>query len=219
MFRGGLYPWTQTGAHIKWCHIQSSLEGLDLDVLVLLDSGCPDWIFSPPQLHSTKSRMEIICAISRMETTLAPAQFYSSNKRWMETFKVRSDITTVVIEELEFRSHQEAPFTAGSLYLGVVRRILADTLAGRYSDPFDKLPPPTPAHFFVEGDATLAGIILKPLRKASSPPTQSSLSTDRRLPRSGRLNRLEEYIKCAGGSLEEEDEKELMEVISPHQVT
>jgi hypothetical protein len=159
-----LTPWTQPKTHIKWSRIQPVLEGLDRDVLIILDSCYSGAVVGSTNPKLAKHKTEIICACGIYETTNVPGESNSIIRNYIEVFKIWTDFTRVLVKELKERSRLGLPFTASSLHLGVTKRIRDETFAEQPKD-MEKSPPLTPVQFSVSEDTALPGIILMPLRK------------------------------------------------------
>jgi len=175
-----------------------------------LDSCFSGAVVGSTNPQSAKRKTEIICAGGIYETTNIPGEPNSTNRNFIEVFKLYTEFTRVLVKELKQRSQQGLPFTASSLHLGVAKRIRDETFAEQPKN-MPKSPPLTPIHFSVSEDTTLPGIILMPLRKAPGPRTNLTLDTDQKFSSNECSKHNDGATESEVESSQEEDETEIID--------
>jgi len=143
---------TNQGSTFTWSAIQSKLQSMANDVLIILESCEAAGVVASTDIRNSRGRAEIIAACGHNVDSHQPPR---------RTYKQRNflNFSSALTAELKEKARQNQSFTAASLHCDLLKRIIRHkTDLGHNENPI-----PTPVYIFAAGNLEDPSILVSPL--------------------------------------------------------
>ena len=158
-FRGGSdtgRPWNPRSPFVNWSAIQTVLERLEIDVLILLDTCAARGAVIRSSAARAKGRTEIIAACGYDDSAYGVPPAAYGFQHFITFSKTLTDV---------LKASSSVSLTAVSLHYKLVKRIMDHNY--RFGNQTKALS--TPVHFSIGGDPEKGSIPLKALNEMAPP--------------------------------------------------